>query len=114
MTSIKGEKEEWWTEIADGVKEFHMQLTQHRTYNSRSGWYVPSRSKQTSATLSGLLPFCAELSFLLNKIIIVDMLLSKTHTSNMKASHKQMIFAYLTSENFVFFPGRVEFILTLQ
>lgn len=77
VIGTKGEKEKWWTEIENGVKEFHVQLTQHITYNSRSGWYVPSMSKQTSATLSGLLPFCAELSFLLNKIIIVDMLLSK-------------------------------------
>jgi hypothetical protein len=33
---------------------------------------------------------CVELSFMLNKTIIVDMLLLKTHTSNMKASYRQM------------------------
>lgn len=105
MIGIQGEEKELWTDIADGITEFHILLTQNRAYNSRSGWYVPSMSKQTSATLSGLLPFCAGISFLLNKNITVDMLLSTKHTSNMKPSHRQMIFAYLTSEKIVFFPG---------
>lgn len=48
-------------------RDFHVKLAQNSAYNSRSGKYVPSMSKQTSATLSGLLPFCAELSFLLKK-----------------------------------------------